>query len=48
MLIENVETFKVDLMSKDGYGRTGYQTAEYYNKTDVAYLIKKKMLRITS
>ena len=43
MMIEQSESFELDLKAEDSQGRTGYQLARRYKKTDVVNLIQTKM-----
>ena len=47
MMIEQSESFQLDLKAKDSDSKTGYQRAKeyakYHRKTDVVNLIKTKM-----
>ena len=46
MMINNSESLKLDLTAKDNGGDTGFQHAQYYGKTAVVNLIRRKMPQI--
>ena len=43
MMMDNAEYIKIDFTSKDNDGKTGFQHARHYLRTDVVNLIKNKM-----
>ena len=43
LMIENRESFNLDLSAKDNHGRTGYQVAKEFGQTDVINLIEEKL-----
>ena len=43
MMIENMQSFNLDLEAKDNAGKSGFQLAKIFKKFYVVNLIKKKM-----
>ena len=42
-MIDNSVLFGLDLTIRDNWGKTGFQLAQRFEKTDVINLIKEKM-----
>ena len=46
MMLDNAESFKLDLITKDNNGRTGFQCAKLHRRNIVVKIIKRKMPKI--
>ena len=46
MIIDNAESFKIDLTKTDNSGRTGFQRAKDNGKNDIVNIIKERMPNI--